>query len=295
MPDKPSDSARSGGSPGQGQGGGLGLGERLRSARKARAISLERIAEALNLDESVVLHLEEERFDEFGAPVFARGHLRAYARLVGLPTEVVLQAYDEVAPSAPSLPAVERRPRRSVTINPLVWGIAALVLLLGGVLTLYVLQDEDAASPPLVPEREVPQPGPAPVSAEQPAEPERANEVVDAVAPPPVGAVDEPGPEALPAPAPPAESVARPPAEGIRLGLNFREESWVEISDANGRLLFGLQRPGQREVSGEPPFRVLIGNAAGVDLSVNGEPYPVPASGVTGKVARFEIRAAAAE
>jgi cytoskeleton protein RodZ len=78
----------------------------------------------------------------------------------------------------------------------------------------------------------------------------------------------------------------------MRLSLHFREESWVEISDANRRLLFGLQREGRRrELAGEPPFRLLFGNAAGVDLRVDDEPYPVPRSGRTGQVARFEIRA----
>jgi cytoskeleton protein RodZ len=78
----------------------------------------------------------------------------------------------------------------------------------------------------------------------------------------------------------------------MRLSLHFREESWVEISDANRRLLFGLQRAGRRrELAGEPPFRLLFGNAAGVDLRVDDEPYPVPRSGRTGQVARFEIRA----
>jgi cytoskeleton protein RodZ len=86
------------------------------------------------------------------------------------------------------------------------------------------------------------------------------------------------------------ETIARPPADAIRLSLLFREESWVEISDVNRRLLFGLQREGRRrEVVGEPPISLLLGNAKGVELSVNDEPYVVPSSGVRGQVARFEI------
>jgi cytoskeleton protein RodZ len=70
--------------PGTDAGGvaSLGIGERLRSARKARALTLEQAAETLHLDESVILALEEERFEALGAPVFVRGHLRAYARLL---------------------------------------------------------------------------------------------------------------------------------------------------------------------------------------------------------------------
>jgi cytoskeleton protein RodZ len=97
-----------------------------------------------------------------------------------------------------------------------------------------------------------------------------------------------------------AEEVAAPPAETetpaprpvatMRLGLQFNQESWVEISDANRRLLFGLQREGyRREVTGEPPFNLLIGNAHGVALTIDDEPFDVPASRMRGKVARFKI------
>jgi len=79
----------------------------------------------------------------------------------------------------------------------------------------------------------------------------------------------------------------------MRLGLQFNQESWVEISDANRRLLFGLQHKGnRRELTGEPPFNLLIGNARGVDLTVNDEPFDVPAARVRGKVARFKITGA---
>jgi len=291
-------------------GGGLGLGDRLRSARKAKAISLERVAEALHLDESVILDLEEERFDELGAPVFVRGHLKAYAKLVGLSPDIVLDAYRATEPPAPAVPAVERQVRRSVTINPIVWGVSALVLLLGFVLAMYVMQD-DVAEPvrTVAPADAVPV-TPVPVPAELPAAEAVTIPVPDADAgsvasepepdpepEPDVSAEpDEPAVAAVPAVVetpPPVTPVTRPQADVVRLSLHFREESWVEISDANQRLLFGLQREGRRrELSGEPPFRLLLGNAAGVDLSVNDEPYAVPSAGVNGKVARFEIDAA---
>ena len=63
---------------------GLGLGERLRSARKARALSVAQVAESLRLEEASVVALEDGRFDAMGAPVFVRGHLKRYAQLVGL-------------------------------------------------------------------------------------------------------------------------------------------------------------------------------------------------------------------
>jgi len=310
------------------QGGGLGLGDRLRSARKARAMSLERISEALNLDESVVLALEDERFEELGAPVFVRGHLKAYAKLVGLAEDVVLDSYGRDEPEVLTIRASEKPVRRSVTVNPVIWGFSSLVVLLGLILTIYVMQDDEPAglSEPLPVSSAAPAAasgGPAAVAAVDVPNAEDAARVVPRqpaavpVAPEPVIAapvVRQAEPEVSPvvvanealepvpaAPAPEAvaaasEPAARPSAELVRLNLHFREESWVEISDANQRLLFGLQRKGRkRELAGEPPFRLLLGNASGVDVTVNDEPFVVPSSNVTGKVARFEISAASTD
>ena len=310
------------------KGGGLGLGERLRSARKARAVSLERIAEELNLDESIVSALEEERFDELGAPVFVRGHLKAYAKLVGLPQDVVLEGYRKGEPVEPAVPPVERPVRRSVTVNPVVLGFSALVMLVGVVLTVYVMQDDDAPASSVVtalPDetsetgaRESAQVDPPSATAiAQPARPVTdaadtsgvtASEIAADPVEPVVAVSDPVVPEigvepettaAEPAtvdPEPVTAPAVLPRPDVVRLSLHFKEESWVEISDANKRLLFGLQREGRRrELAGEPPFKLLIGNASGVELSVNDQPYSVPTSGVNGKVARFEIRAGSVE
>lgn len=91
----------------------LGLGERLRSARKARALSVLQVADALHLEEPMVLALEEERFELLGAPVFVRGHLRRYAQLVGLAPDAVLEAYRVAAPDS-MLPPLLVRPRAEV-------------------------------------------------------------------------------------------------------------------------------------------------------------------------------------
>ena len=308
-------------------GGGLGLGERLRSARKARAVSLDRIAEELNLDESIVLALEEERFDELGAPVFVRGHLKAYAKLVGLSPDVVLESYRDGEPAAPAVPPVERPVRRSVTVNPVLLGFSALVMLVGVLLTVYVMQDDEtpastAAEAP-VPESAGAEPDPEPVEAPQasvaPELPSSATTMAAAPNAPGAGVEPDPAepevadpepnspeprvePETMAAepvrvePEPVAAAAVLPRPDVVRLSLHFKEESWVEISDANKRLLFGLQRQGRRrELAGEPPLKLLIGNASGVELTVNDQPYSVPSSGVNGKVARFEIGAGSVE
>lgn len=69
-------------------------GAQLRSAREGLGLSIEEVADRLRLNEALVLAMEEDRFGLLGAPVFARGHLRNYALLVGAPEREVLDAFD---------------------------------------------------------------------------------------------------------------------------------------------------------------------------------------------------------
>jgi cytoskeleton protein RodZ len=89
-----------------------------------------------------------------------------------------------------------------------------------------------------------------------------------------------------PAPAP------VPSAEAGKLVIEFQAASWVDISDSSGRLLSGEQPAGSRQVlGGRPPYTLALGNAPGVRLSVDGQPWPVPeaARSAGSNVARFRI------
>jgi len=277
----------------------LVLGERLRSARKARALSLEAVADALHLDESIVLALEDEQFDTLGAAVFVRGHLKAYARLVGLSTDSVLDAYRATDPLSDIPPRMSEFSNRSVAINPVTSGFWSLVVLLALGLTFYVLQD-DMESPVLVSRTTVEPPLSESSPIGQIAAPVTESAVVEPAGVVEPTAVDEPLVETAPERTETGLSSRKETNEngtapvpidaGTRLGLFFNQESWVEISDANRRILFGLQREGiRRDLTGEMPFRLLIGNASGVQVYLNDVLYPVPPAGVTGNVARFEI------
>jgi cytoskeletal protein RodZ len=59
-----------------------------------------------------------------------------------------------------------------------------------------------------------------------------------------------------------------------QLNLRFSAACWVEVSDAGGRRLLGglIEAGSSRSLSGNAPLRVVLGNAAAVDLHVNGQP-----------------------
>jgi cytoskeletal protein RodZ len=66
----------------------------IREARKSLGLSLADVAAMTRIPKTMLRHLEADRYDEYSAEVFARGHLRNYAREVQLEPEVVLQAFD---------------------------------------------------------------------------------------------------------------------------------------------------------------------------------------------------------
>ncbi|GHC16342.1 RodZ domain-containing protein [Aidingimonas halophila] len=76
-----------------------------------------------------------------------------------------------------------------------------------------------------------------------------------------------------------------------RIELSFEEESWTEIFDANDeRIFFGLQEAGsQATAEGEPPFRMTIGNASGVELRYLGETIDLEERTGSNNVARFTL------
>jgi cytoskeleton protein RodZ len=262
--------------------GPLSLGDRLRSGRRARALSLEQAAQALHLEESLLAALEEERFTAVGAPVFVRGHLRNYARLLGIDEDAILAAYRNADPASEQAPRLARERERPLESRPgpMAFAAAAAVALLA-VAAWLMSGDEPAPAPVAAPPAavEVP-PAPAVVPEASP----------DLSGGPPV-AEGTPAAGASPAA---AEST---PAGTVRIEFTFTEDSWIRVG-ADGRWLAdGVEKAGSaRVIDAVPPVEVTLGNAAGVRLRVDGADYGLPAgaSSPGSNVARFRIDGPAA-
>lgn len=68
-------------------------GTLLREAREARGLTLADVAAVTRIPKTMLAHLENDRYEEYAAEVFARGHLMNFAREVGLDPREVLKAY----------------------------------------------------------------------------------------------------------------------------------------------------------------------------------------------------------
>ncbi len=89
-------------------------GTLLREGREARELSLDDVATMTRIPRTMLEHLEKDRFEEYVAEVFLRGHIRNYAREIHLDVEQVLQAYERHTGRARVNPLaeVERQGRR---------------------------------------------------------------------------------------------------------------------------------------------------------------------------------------
>jgi cytoskeleton protein RodZ len=76
------------------------------------------------------------------------------------------------------------------------------------------------------------------------------------------------------------------------LSLSFSGVSWVEVTDANGKVLLSqLAREGDvlKPAGGTPPLNVVIGDASKTTVTVRGEPFSLEQIR-RANVARFSVK-----
>jgi cytoskeleton protein RodZ len=269
-----------------------GLGARLRAGRERAGLSILQAAEKLHTDAHVLEALEAEQFAELGAPVFVRGHIRRYAELVREPALELQSLYADSAHAAarPDLTRVPKADPGKPPPSRLVPGMAVVVgvALIGTIGWVLNAVNSGPASRP-VPVT------PAPIDIPSaPAAPPTA--AAPAAAPPDAPSlatpVSAPGTPNAPAAAVSAHRAESPEtARPTQLTLHFSADSWVEVYDAHGeRLLYDVGAADSvRSVSGAAPLRVVLGNAPGVALEVNGRAAALPGNLKPDSVLQFVV------
>jgi cytoskeleton protein RodZ len=280
---------------------GSAPGALLAAARKAQNLSLADAARQLRLSAAQVDALETGAFDRLPGPVFVRGFIRNYARLLKLDPDAVIgtmepdipqQAQHLRTPPSTDIPMpVEQRRQWSH------YAILVLLLVIG--LAVYEFHPElfggedlkpapVAAMPSSAQTESVPRPDEIAAAADAG---RRAESLESAQ---PVAALPEtatqPAAVAAPAVAAQAPRNAAPAARERRVQMVFEQSSWVEIRDASGKAIFSqLNPPGtEQRVSGVPPLSFVVGNARGVRLSYDEQPVDL-ARHTTLDVARFRL------
>ncbi|MGE8069623.1 RodZ domain-containing protein [Pseudomonas sp. NPDC089569] len=112
-------------------------GETLRQARESNGWSLAEVALKLNLTVNSLSNLEAGDFDKLPGHTFARGYIRAYAKLLGMDQAVLVQQFDQSTgtdshgSNVHSLGRIEEPVRVSHTILRIV-SLLLLVAVIGG-------------------------------------------------------------------------------------------------------------------------------------------------------------------
>ena len=300
-------------------------GETLRQARENNGWTLAEVALKLNLTASSLSNLETGAFDKLPGHTFARGYIRAYAKLLGMDQTSLVHEFDLYTgtdangSNVHSLGRIEEPVRVSHTILRIV-SLLLLIAVIGGGFIWWQDQTSMRAKDliGLAPEHvevegadgttrihpldepedqavaEAKVEGETPVATDPAAQ--QAGTDAPALPVTPVTPAATPAPVAptpvVPAPVavPDAAAPAAPVAGTGKVNLQYTADCWTQVTDGTGKVLFGgLKRKGENlEVSGKPPLTLRLGYARGAQVTYNGQAVDV-APFTSGETARLKL------
>jgi cytoskeletal protein RodZ len=224
----------------------MSLGALITKSRTDARLSIEDLAKLTNIPATLLRDMENDNFKKCGGETYARGHLRNIAAKVGVDERIFLDLF-EVEVTAPAKPIREMLNENNVTMpyqepkriswKVLAAGSAAALVLFAGAQIIF--SNMDSGNDPEV-------------IATTSATP--SNSASESVTP----------------------SVAASPV--ISGGVNVeliasRGTTWLYATNENGEVLFsGQVRQGaSKTFSAAKQVNLRVGNAGGVDISVNGK------------------------
>ena len=285
-------------------------GALLHAERRRQNFSVGDVSRQLKLAIRQVEALERDDYKMFGGPVFVHGFLRNYAKLLGLDASTLIAAADRkmeaegivhVAHKDEDEDTASEHPVLDDSQKSVVPLFIVAAILIAGIAGWMLLRDKDAgpgeATAPTVAQSDMVRPESArsdsggSESVQSEAAP---SESADAAASANKAPMTEPGAEISQPPAPASTSAvsrtattspgSKPVTQessastarvhegpvGV-LQFDFFEESWVEVTDRYGDVIYSNLNPAgvSRRVTGYPPLTVVIGNAGGTVLTYN--------------------------
>lgn len=268
-----------------------GVGETLCAAREARGLSIQDAAQKLRLMSRQVAAMEAEDFASLGQPVFARGFVRNYARMLGLDEVAILRAMGGALAEPVEVSETPQLvlPGKWFTSGWLMVGLVLLLLFTVLPIGLYAWLSSDAEEVTRPITREVPAAAPVTPPAVLPANENASSaaatpgEEIAASTMPPNGTTAEPGVIATEPPAAPA-----PTQREMR--FEFAEDAWLEVKEGTGQILYRkMNQQGSNVVlTGQLPLDLVIGNAKHVRMTYQGRPLDLTPY-INANVARFSL------
>lgn len=262
-----------------------GPGSQLRKARERQGLDQGKVAVQLHLSQSLIQALEWDDYEHLPAPVFVKGYLRNYARLLGVNEDAVIEAFQQLQPDEEKQPLPRNQPdpvAKDLHKGPRLGTYAAAgVVLLFAILIFFWWQgrldddtdrlssgDEDMTiDPAFAPADPMPQRegGLPPMGSGALPDPETVDSISPPMAEEPVGTVESP--ESVPLPTDPAISrtpVSTPAPEPVETAAAVAEiqepvESPVQPAASEGVVVFEFSGPCWVEVRDNTGRARIIG------------------------------------
>ncbi|MFG1488940.1 RodZ domain-containing protein [Oceanospirillum sp. HFRX-1_2] len=290
-------------------------GEQLKKGRERMQLSTREVSEQLNLKHSFVQMIEDDNYSALPGATFVRGYLRAYAKLVGVDAESLVDTYnanfnEEPKPEERYKPVDTIRPQRSFS-DPLIKYTTLAVVAALIALSIMWWQSRNGAEPLSLIQSDtvtVETSEGETIIAQMDLSGAEENPIAEQVVAVEEGestevASDDSATENSEAASPDAaETVAvseEPTPEEIgqsamgqeRFTITFTEECWVEVTDGRDiKVVANLKQAGEESVvEGLPPFKLMIGNAGGATVTYQGEVVDLKPHTNRNNIARFTL------
>ena len=238
----------------------MSLGSLIAQTRKSAGLSIEDLSAATNIRASLLREMESDLFSNCGGETYARGHIRNIATKIGVDPLIFIAAFEEeqiqIDRSMQDLLVEKGLMKEPQEARKVSWKVLATI----SVSSLFVL-------------------GLAQIIISN----TTSLDIPEPIATIPASA--SPSPSASATEATPTEEATVSTGTGVELIVSAtRAKSWLFVSDASGRTLFSGQiaQGTTKTFSTELSLNIKVGNAGGVDLTVNGK--SVDSIGADGEV-----------
>ena len=242
----------------------MSLGALIAKSRTDARLSIEDLAKLTNIPATLLRDMENNNFAKCGGETYARGHIRNIAAKVGVDERAFLDLF-EVEVTAPAKPIRELLNENNVTMpyqepkriswKVLAAGSAAALVLFAGAQIIF--SNMGSGNDPEM--------------------------IVTTSATPSSSASESVTPSAAASPV---------IAGGVNVELvASRGTTWLYVTNENGKVLFSgqIRQGASKTFSEAKQVNLRVGNAGGVDISVNGE--DVGSVGAKGEVANLTYNA----
>jgi cytoskeleton protein RodZ len=293
------------------------VGDTLRRTRLKRNLQLEEISNELKISTRILQAIENDQYDKLPGGVFAKSFVRQYARLLGLDEEEIAGRMQQAMGPGEDIQQVPERPKpgsvapiqvpkvdewETVGDKRFRWSgwlsaavLVAVMVVCSAVYTWMqrpkapVTAQASPSAHSAVPSVTAPTPSPVePAAAPPQAAEQKPAEQKPAEQKPAEQRPEEQQP-AEPAAVPAAARVAPPnPDATVHVEITADEAVWVRAR-ADGKYAFSatMEAHTTRTVEGVKEVNLLLGNAGGVTISLNGK--PIGPAGPKGQVRTIQF------